>query len=776
MFLDRWLHDEKPHPLCEHRSVEKLRVCDGCWQTAGPEASQEHPAPAAKMSFFKLCDEYSKIASTVIDVDVQLGAEIRCTAGDGTPLQNNSAAAVWMFALHEVGVSAISLHRVTSLLSPFKYRAELDVRVGGTHQLTDATGDTYTLRCLRAGKHSVSYNSGDPTIKRVTSHPLGLSSTGSFEVANAVGRITSLGGTVAALRHRTSQPQPSAAEDEWAPENEPVSAELAADAEVYCQYGISLAGLEALHASHTKQVNATTTTSDLCHTIIKPATVPAGWVDEVTLIDPEKRWFGHSYRESATGQTQQHSPPGTMSYCELLLADTATAHHVGRPTVFLSHAWLYLFLNVLSALRAFVASLPAGSPEVFFWFDCCSIDEHATQALPQEFWSSTFKEAIRIMGHTVMMLSPWDNPQPLNRAWCLWELHCTISVGAQFSVCLGPDEQVALEAALLDKGSTALQDAFSSIDIAEAEAGDPNDQAMILKAVRATAGGTSRLNALAMAEMRKWVRGVVAIMVTACRDPVDGSLLPARLGDVVSLACALDAIEHDVADLSVARQLFEEVVARQTELLGARHFETLMNKKIMVQVLKEMGERRAALRLCEEVVAGLQENMDNLEHIVTLEQGEEQLPQMIAVLEAKLLLARLSADKGEQRRLCDQLAKFAKQMFGTGHAVTLGANASVADLLHEIGDLGAARRLYNEVVAGKTELLGGGHVNTLAVKVNLATLLNDMGELAEARRLIEQAVVGFTEQLGPRHSRTQFAARILAKMDASTDYSGYTLV
>ena len=101
-----------------------------------------------------------------------------------------------------------------------------------------------------------------------------------------------------------------------------------------------------------------------------------------------------------------------MSFCELLLADPATASHVGRPTVFLSHAWLYLFLNVLAALRTFVAGLPPGSPEVFFWFDTFSMDEHATQVLPQEFWSSTFEEAVRLIGHTVnhMMLSPWDRP------------------------------------------------------------------------------------------------------------------------------------------------------------------------------------------------------------------------------------------------------------------------------------------------------------------------------------------------------------------------------
>ena len=48
-----------------------------------------------------------------------------------------------------------------------------------------------------------------------------------------------------------------------------------------------------------------------------------------------------------------------------------------------------------------------------------------------------------------MMISPWSEPLPLRRAWCIWELFCTESVGAPFDVCLGPAEQAAFETAVL---------------------------------------------------------------------------------------------------------------------------------------------------------------------------------------------------------------------------------------------------------------------------------------------------------------------------------------
>ena len=139
---------------------------------------------------------------------------------------------------------------------------------------------------------------------------------------------------------------------------------------------------------------------------------------------------------------------------------------VGKPTIFFSHAWRFPFRNVVAALRSFVdfqlndTADGESQDEVFFWFDCFSIDEHATQALPQEWWATTFKEAIGLIGHTVMLLSPWDGPVPLSRAWCLWELYCTVTSSnsddtegaaakGKFSVCLGPAEAAAFERAVL---------------------------------------------------------------------------------------------------------------------------------------------------------------------------------------------------------------------------------------------------------------------------------------------------------------------------------------
>ena len=160
-------------------------------------------------------------------------------------------------------------------------------------------------------------------------------------------------------------------------------------AEEYCKYGISAAGLRHFYDAH-GHASAGRTTSDLCHSVIKPLTVPAGWECLPTLTDADRRWYSHEYRERATGCTQATPPAGTRSMCEVMAADPITARFVGRPNAFVSHAWLYLFDDALAALEAFDAARGAGA-ERFHWFDTFSIDEHATQSLPPTWWSTTFR-------------------------------------------------------------------------------------------------------------------------------------------------------------------------------------------------------------------------------------------------------------------------------------------------------------------------------------------------------------------------------------------------
>ena len=116
-------------------------------------------------------------------------------------------------------------------------------------------------------------------------------------------------------------------------------------------------------------------------------------------------------------------------------------------TVFISHAWRYRFCDLLDAVEAFIRSQPSPR-ETYVWLDLFANDQHNAPSLPQLWWRQTFRCAIETIGHTCVVLSPWEDPIPLKRAWCLWEVLCTINGNVPLTVQLPPKELASFEEAL----------------------------------------------------------------------------------------------------------------------------------------------------------------------------------------------------------------------------------------------------------------------------------------------------------------------------------------
>lgn len=51
--------------------------------------------------------------------------------------------------------------------------------------------------------------------------------------------------------------------------------------------------------------------------------------------------------------------------------------------------------------------------------DLFVVGQHEAAVLPAKWWSDTFQQAVAGIGHTVLVLQPWNAPLPLTRSWCL---------------------------------------------------------------------------------------------------------------------------------------------------------------------------------------------------------------------------------------------------------------------------------------------------------------------------------------------------------------------
>ena len=495
--------------------------------------------------------------------------------------------------------------------------------------------------------------------------------------------------------------------------------------------GISLAGIVYCIDLFVRTCSITdeTSTSELCHAHIKPATTPHGWRNEAHVTNAEKGWYEHSYVDEATGLRQSIAPRGTRSMCSVLAADPATAHFVGKPTHFLSHAWVYKILNVVAALGEFVNSLPADSPEPFFWFDTFAIDEHASQDRPQVWWSTTFQRAIELVGHTVMMLTPWHAPQPLTRAWCLWELYCTHKANIPFSVCLGPVERLQLENAVWIEGDK-VYDALSNISVEDAQAGSKSDEEMIKKTV-AEQVGFSRLNSIVLGQMRAWI-------LTVCRKiaaepeihgaPMDGLENLTMKGSVANLLTRFELFTE-------AEKLYREVHAAATEQFGPQDLHTLANDSNLATRLSQEGTPESlaeATALYRQTIPGLKVQCGPA-HLATLTAisnfanvlGMARTPESLAEAK-KILREAIIADEMEHHGRINPPMPTTDVAREQKPRYVANIKGKLALVLHEERtpeSLAQAKDLYYEVIASETELNGSGDLKVLRAKANLASLL-----------------------------------------------------
>ncbi|KAF0690975.1 hypothetical protein As57867_017653, partial [Aphanomyces stellatus] len=102
--------------------------------------------------------------------------------------------------------------------------------------------------------------------------------------------------------------------------------------------------------------------------------------------------------------------------------------YVRRATWFVSHAWNYLFLDVIDALDFFMDEhdLKNEKDSAGLWFCLFNNNQHDIKVLPFQHWFTTFKTALTAIGNVVMVFCPWNNPTTLTRTWCVFEVFVAI--------------------------------------------------------------------------------------------------------------------------------------------------------------------------------------------------------------------------------------------------------------------------------------------------------------------------------------------------------------
>jgi hypothetical protein len=301
-----------------------------------------------------------------------------------------------------------------------------------------------------------------------------------------------------------------------------------------------------------------------------------------------------------------------LSFCELMLS-RGLKENVGDAEWFLSHAWTYLFLDVVSALRSHF-----NDTDPVIWYDLFSVSQHKTAIRTFDWWNTTFMRVIAAIGQILILVQPFDDPVTtlsawvtLKRIWCIFEIYAGEVTSARFEAIMTAPMKTRF-LALLDSDPASVVSVLESINSSRAEASDEEDRIQVSQVISRTTG-FCLLDTTVMRVMERWLYA---------------TLLAARKSD------ALHVMEY----------VCDKCVAIRERKIGLRHPDTTNSRRILGVIQKAQADAGFRQMLVEKGwVAYEQEELQNTERAKRLE--EERMRKQEAEEIARLAEASAAEEK-----------------------------------------------------------------------------------------------------------------------------------
>jgi tetratricopeptide (TPR) repeat protein len=413
-------------------------------------------------------------------------------------------------------------------------------------------------------------------------------------------------------------------------------------------------------------------------------------------------------------------------------------------TWFVSHAWQCEFLDLVSALEAFFADKPGA----VMWLDLICTSQHSTVDRPPEWWQNTFCSAIGRMGQMVMVMTPWDNPVCLTRAWCLFELYACRSTGGHFAVAFPTTDRAQFLSQIADIGD-AFYNMLSHVNTAKSECSRQLDKQRIFAAVRGLDGGFSALDRSVLNTMTEWLQLQLEQMEQrAALDALDF--------DSCRMQHALAILFEKKTEYDRAHVLFERCFETRQSLLGSDHADTLESQLCLAGSFLNIRNNGKALQLAEECLAKRTQMLGELH--------PDTLSSIFTV--ACVCIQNKQLDRAAALHQ-DCLSK-RKVVLGDSHPKTLVSTANLAQLHLRTKALPRALELYDDCLLQSRLLHGDDHPHTLSFLSQLASCYRALAQHDRALALFEQCYAGECRVLGEEHEGTIVTLFNMANLFAET--------
>lgn len=416
------------------------------------------------------------------------------------------------------------------------------------------------------------------------------------------------------------------------------------------------------------------------------------------------------------------------SYCDLLRSNSPES--VGVASVFISHAWRFRFLDVVEALHFHFGE----NNDVILWFDLFSNNQWSAPDLDFTWWSTTFKSAIEQFGHTVLILSPWDNPIPLGRAWCLFEIYCSVLTGSKFEVAMSESEQKRFVSNIESFGYEVVKKMIGVVDLEHSVAWNPRDKDCIFEAVRQTSGGFDALNSAIFERLREWV---VATTKSAIERTVDEV-------ELLSLRSCLGELLHGQGRYDECLIELNHCFSQRCMTLGSNDPQTLFSMNLLAIAYRDRGDLTVAETLSFDCLEKRKVHLGS-NHPQTL-LSMNILGTIYSFQKKHALAMQAHSECFERRKVHPDL--------GPNHADTLISQNNLANVYFYQGAYSLAQQHFVDCLERRQRVLGENHPDTLKTMNNLGNVYKSLGVNDKAEHMLAQVLQKRTTKLGRSHPDT----------------------
>jgi tetratricopeptide (TPR) repeat protein len=449
--------------------------------------------------------------------------------------------------------------------------------------------------------------------------------------------------------------------------------------------------------------------------------------------------------------------------------------YVGKANFMLSYAWRYPIGEIVGALEQKCESDGLDESTTYVWICCLCINQHRVVESKKlglvvsfETFRDKFKSRVIDIGNVWAMMSPWEDPEYIKRAWCLLELFYAskskwshtwlsfLSDNVNVDIIMPPKERNNFIQGLRNNGASnhlnKIFELLANTRVQDAEASNPDDKEKILELIKEGPGYTE-FNITVNDLIRNWVIQIASDEVqVAERVKVankDNKLVAHEYANTLN---NFGILLRKVGERDDAFDLFQRALDIFENIYERNHADVAQSINNVAEVLCDMGKIDEALKLHEEALA-IRKSWFEGDHY---QENQAALAQSFDNVGKGLCQqGRLDEALEMHEQALNIYLKLYRHGMGKPYAMDAARSVgNVAIVKHQQKELDEALKLHQKALSMRKDIYKYGHPDIASSLTHIANVHRDLRHYQEALKGTKESSEILNTVYGTNHTET----------------------